>query len=323
VVVRGNPASHSAGEGTGGTCQMNSTPTVSIVIGAYNAERYLALTLDSLLAQTLRDFELIVVDDGSEDRTFEILKQYEAKDSRVRPIRIAHGGIVDAANAGLNAARAEFIARADADDIHLPERLQKQVDYLNAHPEVVAVGSRMQMIEPYGSPLRDSEHKLTHEEIEAALLTADGWALPQPAAMLRKSVAMKVGAYRKDYLWSEDLDLFLRMAEVGKLANLPDVLVKYRIHPNSTNWKKRDIQMANKPKLIREAYERRGKTPPADINFKMPWDQPAGERYTFWVWCALKDKNVFGARKHAVSALKAAPLSTASWKAAYCALRGY
>src|SRR6185437_15535720 len=186
---------------------MSTTPLVSIVIGAYNAERYLAQTLDSLLAQTMRDFELIVVDDGSEDRTFEILKEYENRDPRMRPLRIPHGGIVDAANAGLDAARAELIARADADDIHMPERLQKQVHYLEAHPEVVAVGSRMQMIEPYGSPLRDSDHKLAHEEIEAALLTADGWALPQPAAMLRKSVAMKVGAYRKDYLWSEDLDL--------------------------------------------------------------------------------------------------------------------
>ena len=85
---------------------MSATPRVSIVIGAYNAQRYLAQTLDSLLAQTLRNFELIVVDDGSQDRSFEILKEYEAKDARVRPIKIPHGGIVDAANAGMNAARA-------------------------------------------------------------------------------------------------------------------------------------------------------------------------------------------------------------------------
>ena len=298
-------------------------PAVSIVIGAYNAQRYLAQTLDSLLAQTFTDFELIVVDDGSEDSTFDILKQYEAKEARVRPIHIPHGGIVDAANAGLNAARAEYIARADADDLHMPDRLQKQVDYLNAHPEVVAVGSRMQVIEPYGSPLKLSDHKLTHEEIEAGLLNGDGWALPQPAAMLRKSVAMKVGAYRHDYPWSEDLDLFLRMAEVGRLANLPDVLVKYRIHPGSTNWKKHDIQMNNKPRLIREAYERRGKTPPVELKFSSSWEQPATERYTFWIWCALKDKNVYGARKHALAALKAAPFSMLTWRAAYCALRGY
>jgi hypothetical protein len=181
----------------------------------------------------------------------------------------------------------------------------------------------MQVIEPYGSPVRDTDHKLTHEEIEAALLRGDGWALPQPAAMLRKSVAMKVGAYRHDYPWSEDLDLFLRMAEVGRMANLPDILVKYRVHPGSTNWKKHDIQMSNKPKIVREAFERRGKVPPTDIKTSSPWDEPAVDRYTFWVWCALRDKNVYGARKHALSALKLAPWSTIVWRAAYCALRGY
>src|ERR1700761_7878196 len=93
------------------TSRTTMSPTVSIVIGAYNAQRYLAQTLDSLLAQTLRDFELIVVDDGSQDATWDILKEYEAKDSRVRPLRIPHGGIVDAANEGMNAARAEYIAR--------------------------------------------------------------------------------------------------------------------------------------------------------------------------------------------------------------------
>ena len=302
---------------------MSDLPTVSIVIGAYNAQRYLAQTLDSLLAQTLGDFELIVVDDGSEDRTFEILKAYESRDSRVRPIRIPHGGIVDAANAGMYAARAPLIARADADDIHLPNRLAMQVDYLAQHPDVVAVGSRMQVIEPYGSPIKITDHSLTHEEIERRLLNGDGWALPQPAAMLRKAVALKVGAYRHDYPWSEDLDLFLRMSEVGKLANLPDTLVKYRIHPGSTNWKKHDIQMDNKPRILREAYARRGKAPPLEFKFPNPWEQPAVERYTFWVWCALKDRNVYGARRHAWSALRLSPFSSSTWRAAYCALRGH
>src|SRR5437016_3136882 len=113
---------------------MSDTPTVSIVIGAYNAQRYLAQTLDSLLAQTLRNFELIVVDDGSEDSTPAILKQYQLKDARVRPIRIAHAGIVDAANAGLDAAQSDLIARADADDVHMPQRLEIQVKYLAEHP---------------------------------------------------------------------------------------------------------------------------------------------------------------------------------------------
>ncbi|MDB5301363.1 MAG: glycosyl transferase family 2, partial [Phycisphaerales bacterium] len=294
----------------------DGAPTVSIVIGAYNAQRYLAQTLDTLLAQTLRDFELIVVDDGSEDATPRILEEYKKKDPRVRPLRIAHGGIVDAANAGVEAARSELIARADSDDLYLPQRLEKQVEYLATHPQVVAVGSRMMVIEPYGSPVRISDHKLTHEEIEADLLKGVGWAMPQPVAMLRKSVAVKVGGYRNKYPWSEDLDLFLRMAEVGRLANLPDVLVKYRHHPGSTNWSKNKIQLANKPHMLREAYERRGKQPPEGMIFSTPWVEPLGEKYTHWVWCALKDKNVTGARRHAVSALKASPLRPSAWRAA-------
>ncbi len=302
---------------------MSAPPKVSVVVGAYNAQRFLAQTLDSLLAQTFSDFELIVVDDGSTDRTFAILKEYQARDARVRPLQIPHGGIVDAANAGLAAARSDLIARADADDLYLPDRLQKQFDFLTAHPEVVAVGSRMQVIEPFGSPLRITDHKLTHEEIEAEFLRGSGWALPQPAAMLRKSAALKAGGYRHDYPYSEDFDLFLRLAEVGRLANLPDVLVKYRLHASSSNWKNSHTQMSNKPALLAEAYRRRGLMMPQGMKFPSAWDQPPAARYISWIWAALRDKNIRGARRHAWSALKCAPGSTLAWRAAYCALRGY
>ncbi len=285
----------------------------------YNAQRYLGETLDTLLAQSFTEFELIVVDDGSTDRTADILGEYQNRDLRVRPIRIRHGGIVDAANAGIQNARAELIARADSDDLYPPDRLAKQVDFLETHRDCVAVGGRVEVIEPYGSPLRVTDQPLEHEQIEARLLKADGAALMQTTAMLRKSVAQKVGAYRNDYPWSEDLDLFLRMAEVGRLANLPDVLAQYRLHPGSTNWEKHDIQMRNKPRLIREAHERRGLTPPTELKFQSSWDTPAAERFTFWTWCALKHKNIRGARRHAMSALKLAPFSTSTWRAAYCA----
>jgi glycosyltransferase involved in cell wall biosynthesis len=302
---------------------MSGAPLVSVVIGAFNAQRFLAPALDSLLAQTFRDFELVVVDDGSTDDTFAILKKYQAGDSRVRVIQIAHGGIVEAANAGLNAARSDLIARADADDVSMPDRLQKQFDFLNARPEVVAVGSRMQVIEPFGSPLRITDHKLTHEEIEEEFLRGSGWALPQPAAMLRKSVALKVGGYRHNYPYSEDFDLLLRMSEAGRLANLPDVLVQYRLHAGSANWNHHQRQMANKVGLLTEAYGRRGRTMPRDMKFPGAWDQPAAERYLLWLWTALKHQNVRGARRHAWSALKSAPLSISAWRAACCAVRGY
>jgi glycosyltransferase involved in cell wall biosynthesis len=298
-------------------------PAVSIVIGAYNAQRYLGQTLDTLLAQTFGDFELIVVNDGSTDHTADILADYEHKDKRIVPISIPHAGIVEAANAGLRAAKAELVARADSDDLYPADRLEKQARYLAAHPQCAVVGGRVQMIEPYGSPLKVTDQPTDHDSIEARLLKGDGSAIMQTTAMLRKSVALQAGFYRDKYPWSEDLDLFLRMAELGRLANLPDVLAKYRIHSSSTNWTKHDIQLRNKPALIREAHERRGRTPPTESKFANPWETPAAERYTFWVWCALKDKNVFGARRHAWSALKVSPFSTSTWRAAYCALRGH
>jgi len=300
-----------------------TTPKVSIVMGAFNAQRFLAEAIGSLLAQTFSDFELIVVDDGSTDKTFQILKSFAQRDSRVRPIQIAHGGIVAAANAGLHAARAELIARADADDVSLPERLQMQVDFLEANPHVVAVGSRMIVIEPYGSPMRTTEHRLDHESIETELLAGSGWALPQPAAMFRKSAVERVGGYRNDHPWSEDLDLFLRLAEVGRLANLPEALVKYRVHPKSTNWRHAQTQLANKPKLLAEAYRRRGRPMPADLTFKDYWSEAPPERFAHWVWYALRDRNIRGARRHAYSALKSAPFSLLSWRATFWAIRGY
>src|SRR5436305_692215 len=185
---------------------MSHPPAISVVMGAYNAQRYVAEQVESLLAQTFTDIECIVVDDGSTDETLSILRRLEKKDPRMKVIANPHGGIVDAANTGLEAARAELIARADADDITLPHRFETQVRYLGEHPECVAVGSRMLMIEPYGSPLYISDHPLTHEEIDRDLLLGKGWALPQPVAMMRRSAVMKVGGYRKKWEWLEDMD---------------------------------------------------------------------------------------------------------------------
>jgi len=301
---------------------MSSSPAISVVAAAYNAQRYLAEMIDSFLAQTFTDFELIIVDDGSTDSTAEILRSYAQRDARVKPLFIEHTGIVGAANAGIEAARSDLIARADADDISMPQRLEKQLAYMREHPECVALGSRMILIEPYGSPLCVTDHKLTHEEIDAGLLRGGGWVLPQPVVMLRRDAVIRVGMYRKKYEWSEDLDLFLRLAEVGKVANLPDALVKYRIHPNSTNFTRRELQLALKRELVTEAYARRGLTMPTDMEFKMRPMEDEAQRYTTWAWAALKDRNVAGARRHAMRALRHRPLAFSSWRTAYCALRG-
>src|SRR5206468_5507996 len=140
------------------------------------------------------DFEFIIVDDGSADRSLDILKEYGRRDGRIRLISRGNTGIVVAANEGIAAARGEYLARMDADDVSLPQRFEKQVAYLDAHPDCVIVGTRVRTTDPYGIPVTQSTHALTHEEIDAQLLTVGGgWAMLQPATMMRLDAVRQVG----------------------------------------------------------------------------------------------------------------------------------
>jgi hypothetical protein len=115
----------------------------------------------------------------------------------------------------------------------------------------------------------------------------------------------------------------LRLAEVGKLANLAEPLVKYRIHPNSSNHVRRAQQLAIKRELVAEAYARRGLCMPSDLEFKMKPLEPEAQKFAQWSWAALADRNVVGARRHAFSALRRRPQDPSIWRATYCALRGH
>ena len=289
----------------------------------YNTERYVAEAARSVLGQTFGDFEFIIVDDGSTDRSPAILRDFAARDPRVRLVSRPNTGIVRAANEGIGLARGRYLARMDSDDVCLPRRFETQVRYLDEHPECVLVGSRVTVVDPYGSPVFDSGQKLTHEEIDAELLgSGGGWAIVQPSAMMRTETVRSVGGYRGRHNVSEDQDLFLRLAEVGRVANLPEPLLLYRRHYQSvmhTQWRQREEV---KEKIVREAYERRGLPMPADWKFDDWKPIPLARQLREWGWAALKRGNASVARKHALGALGAAPLSGEAWKLMYCALRG-
>src|SRR4051812_47715917 len=127
-----------------------STPAVSIVMPVYNGAAYLAEAVRSMLGQTFEDYEFVIVDDGSTDRTPRILAEFERQDRRIRVISRANTGIVGALNDGIAAAEAPLVARMDADDVSTPQRLHRQVAYLLDHPEVVVLGSRVIGTDPYG-----------------------------------------------------------------------------------------------------------------------------------------------------------------------------
>jgi glycosyltransferase involved in cell wall biosynthesis len=289
---------------------------------AYNAERYLHEAVASVLTQSFEDFECIIVDDGSIDHTPSYLAELSERDGRIRPIRIAHGGIVEALNAGVREARGELLARMDADDICLPNRLEKQVRYLDGHPECVAVGSTVMLVDPFNSALGEIPVKNDHEQIEADLLRGNGWAIFHPTAVIRTDVLRQIGGYRREYQWSEDIDLFLRLAEHGKLANLPEPLLRYRQHFSSVNRTKLELQRNRSERVLAEAYARRGLPVPPRFNIDLGPQLTRYQQTLAWGKHALQLRSLRAARLHAFAALRIEPLRYESWSFAYHALAG-
>jgi glycosyltransferase involved in cell wall biosynthesis len=302
--------------------QNGKVPTISVLMPVYNTARFLEEAIQSVLAQTFADFEFIILDDGSTDGSIDIVRRFAERDDRIRFVPLEHRGYVSVLCHGLSLCRGEFIARMDSDDVCMPERFEKQINFMRANPDVVACGSRITVVDPFGSPLDHPQHKLAHEEIEQELLFGVGWAMVHPVVMMRRDAVMKVGNYRDDLVVSEDLDLFLRLAEHGKVANLPEVLLHYRQHLQSVNYTKYDQQKAVKRQICGEAYKRRGLPMPADWAFRERKILPHAEQYRRWGWAAMRNKNPAVARKHAWAALQKSPLSIDSWRLTVCAIRG-
>ena len=288
----------------------------------FNTEQYLPFALESIRNQTCEDFEFIILDDGSSDASVHIIQQFAEGDDRVRFFPLEHRGYVSLLRRGLNHCRGEFVARMDSDDISMPERFEKQLAYLREHPDVVAVGTRVVLIDPYGSRVEKPTHKTTHEEIEEELLAGIGWALVHPSVMMRREPLIAVGGYREDLMVSEDLDLFLRLAEVGKLANLPDVLLQYRQHLGSVNYTRYEQQKAVKRQIVGDAYRRRHLPMPQNWAFRERKLLPHPEQYRRWGWAALRSGNLPVARRHAWSAIRQAPMSLDTWRLTACVIRG-
>jgi glycosyltransferase involved in cell wall biosynthesis len=290
----------------------------------YNAERYVAESVESILGQTLRDFEFLIIDDGSTDGARRILEGYAARDPRIRLTSRENRGLVATLNELIDQARGEFLARMDADDIALPERFRQQVDYLRAHLECSVVGCRAQVIDPDGDPICDWFMERPHEEIDALLLREEavGSVLCHPSVMMRRAAVLVAGKYR-DFAIGEELDLFLRLAESSRLAILPEVLLRYRQH--LTNFTHQPLQMGLRPEcrraIIQDARHRRGLSP-APAPPVRPVSGAASSQRENWVWWSLRAGHVCTARKHAWRAFADNPLAIRSWRLLYCALRG-
>jgi glycosyltransferase involved in cell wall biosynthesis len=305
---------------------VSASPPLSVVMPMYNAQKYVADTVRSVLDQRFTDFEFLIVDDGSTDNSPIEVERAADGDPRVRIIQQSNSGVSTASNRGTAEARGEFLARVDADDICLPDRFEKQVAFLREHPDTVAVGSRVMFIDPDGLELFEMPGlKLSHEEIDAGLLKVE-WTILQPATMFRTSALRAIGGYRTDLRIHEDHDLFLKLGEIGKLANYPEILFHYRQHFTSAVTTYAKEHVASFESVYRDAWKRRkldGVRPIPSIAPHPIDPQKNLKRDRFWAWNSLKSRHITAAKKYARRGLRRAPFSVDSWKLMYCALRGY
>jgi glycosyltransferase involved in cell wall biosynthesis len=301
------------------------TPAASVLLPVFNAGRYLAPAIESVLNQRFRDFELLLLNDGSTDGSAEVLEAFAARDERCRLHGWPNRGLIATLNAGIQLASAEILIRMDADDVCRPDRFSRQMAYMDGHPECVALGSRVMLIDAEGWPISEFfGQELTHDAIDAAHLAGRGGSICHPTAMIRRSAMLQIGGYRPDYPHSEDYDLFLRLAEVGALANLPDVLLEYRQHADSVGYRYSRIQWESARRAIADACARRHLPPsgfgPAELAEQKP--SPA-DIHRKWGWWALKAGNRKTARKHAWKAWSHGPLDGQNLKLCACVLRGH
>jgi glycosyltransferase involved in cell wall biosynthesis len=290
---------------------------ISVVMPVHNAAKYVGQALWSIRRQGFDDLEIICVDDGSTDGSARVLARHARRDGRVKVIRQSNQGLVPARNRTLAEAHGQYVAIMDADDIAWPDRLERQVRHLEDDPDCVAVGGWVRMIDPAGWPVGYRQPVTAHDAIDAALLNGGGYVMPQPTVMIRRAALEQVGGYRPAIHQAEDLDLYLRLAEVGSLANLPGVVLDYRLHLKNTSKTKASEQAACAKQVVADACHRRGLAMPAleARSAEMQTETLAQMRENWW-WHA-RHNGFFGSALRQTGALLARrPWSGRLWKQA-------
>jgi glycosyl transferase family 2 len=238
-----------------------TAPTISAIMPVYNGEAFLAEAIDSILNQTFADFEFIIVDDGSTDKTPEILSGYACRDSRVRVYRQENKGVAHSVNLAASLATGRYIARMDSDDIALPTRFQLQFDFLESHPEVGVVGGAATVIAVDGRPLRLVQPPCSDSEIRAVI---NEWFTINATVMMRKEIVLAVSS-RQQLRGAIDYDFLVRALERCQFANLSEVVLQRRIHANQgsvKHLKKQAMSLLAAHAAV--AFRRSGKPDPLD-----------------------------------------------------------
>ncbi len=293
-----------------------SDPAVSVVMTAYNTERYIASAVGSVLAQTFEDFELIIVNDGSSDGTRGVIDRLADQDGRVRVFHRDNAGICAASNFGIAQSRAPLIARLDSDDLAEPERLAKQVAFMGEHEDVVCLGTFVDYIDEKGRRLTTIQTPLTHEAIDAKHLEGH-CSVWHTSAVFRRAAFEQVGGYNTDFACCVDMELWLRLGEVGRLANLPERLQRYRMHLGSVSAKKRELQRELARRACEQAAERRGI--PCAFDAEEDWrpGEDRASRFTYakrFGWWAYNSGERSTAAVYGLKAIGILPWKADGWR---------
>ncbi len=204
-------------------------PKATVLMSCYNAERWLEESIESVLSQSYCDYELLLINDGSTDNTLNVLNKYKSIDSRVKIINKANTGLADSLNCGLKIAQGEWLVRLDADDLCYENRLYEQMYYLNRNKDVILLGSGFTEIDEHGRFIKEHRYPISHKGLLRNLEKLKRF-FPHSSVFFKLNIVKKLAGY-STLLWrSEDSDLWLRLAEVGRIACVGKSLVKVRKH---------------------------------------------------------------------------------------------
>ena len=242
---------------------MATKPKISVLMAVYNGEKFIEQALKSIYNQRYQDFEVIIVDDASTDKTSDIL--INMKDSRTSIYRNSqNNGLTKSLNIGLKLCRGEYIARMDADDISHPQRFEKQVRYLDENPECIVLGSWYGRIDSTGQIWGTKQTPTAHEDIKINLLI--GNCVGHGSAMLRRSSLVENGGYNEKYIHAQDYDLWLRLSEVGEIRNLGEYLYYLRSWSGTISAAKGKQQIEYTELAFKEALQRKFDNKSLDIS---------------------------------------------------------
>lgn len=228
------------------------TPRISVIMSVYNSADYLREAIESILNQTFTNFEFIIFDDSSTDDSWKIITEYTNQDDRIILIQNQENiGLTKSLNKGIALAKGEYIARQDADDVSLPERFEKQVALLDQEPEVVLVSCNLELINSEGCITGMYQRACAPELVPWYLLFYNRLA-GHSQVVYRREIVKSLGSYSESRRYSQDYELWCRLAKVGQIAILPEILLQQRIHNNSISAAKRSEQKAYSLNQVRD-----------------------------------------------------------------------